>query len=60
MEALQKRQHNFERVCALIGPPSDVNTQKLQELMQPLLSGEMTPEEHEAWLLAQLAEISAS
>ena len=60
MEAPQKLQYNFERVCTLIEPPSGMRLQRIQDLMTPLLSGEMTPEQHEAWLLTQLAEGSAS
>lgn len=59
MADLEKLQHDFDRVAALIEAPQK-DKQAITDLMQPLLSGEMTLEAHELWLKQQLAELSAS
>jgi hypothetical protein len=54
----QELRENFARVAGLFAAGGfEIDTQT-RRYLEPLLSGQMTPEEHEVWLKAQLAELT--
>lgn len=52
-------QESFARVATLFAADGVEIDEQTRRYLEPLLSGRMTLEEHENWLKAQLAELSA-
>lgn len=58
MEQNSKLLNDFAKLTAMFEASGAAVNDEVMQLMQPLLSGEMTLEQHEAWLLEQIEAAS--
>lgn len=58
MEEDNKIIADFSKVAAMFEAAGVAVDEDVMELMAPLLNGEMTLEQHEAWLRAELEELT--
>ena len=59
MTEKENRQKNFEQITTMLAGDGLELTPARQEMMRPLLMGEMTLDKYEQELLRQLAELQA-
>lgn len=56
-QSLAARHKHLEMSAAIVAADGMEITPQVEQLLAPLLSGQMTLKQHEAWLLQQLQEM---